>query len=79
MDIFQQMAWRNAISESMRSKPQEQNQEPQEGDLVEITAIGKIERVTLDGWMVRVHGEVVPMLRGQVRLIRKPTEEDKHK
>lgn len=40
-----------------------------EGDLVEVIAIGRIEEESESGYMVNVHGESVPVLASQVRLL----------
>lgn len=39
----------------------------QEGDLVEVTAIGKVESISESGVMVRLHGERVPFGPFQVK------------
>ncbi len=43
------------------------NEDIQEGDLVEVTAIGRVESVSASGVVVRLHGELVPFGHGQVK------------
>jgi len=37
------------------------------GDLVDVMASGKIESISESGYMVRVHGELVPFVKTQVQ------------
>ena len=42
-------------------------QELHMGDLVDVMASGKIESISESGYMVRVHGELVPFVKTQVQ------------
>ena len=51
-----------------------------QGDLVEVTVVGMIEGEHESGYTVRIHGDLVPVLRSQVRLMSQgdpePTKEE---